>query len=417
LKRSRLSYDEWKCIKKKKLKGKQVNTDYFKGYIGILEIEEVTEKQIWKFDGEDIVVCDSGLKWISILPQNDFYCITAMMSAEDDILLWYVDMIAEQGIDTDSIPYFDDLYLDLVVYPDGTIKVDDMDELADALSIKQITEEQFNLAINTSEKLTAGMLSDVEAFAEYTYRCYDMIKESNLLKNQMKKILIFDAYGTLISTGNGSIEATKRILALQDKEIDAKAFYSDWKKYHRKHIEESNRTFFVSEKAIFEKDLKALYKQYQINRPFEADVEIMLKSLENRLLFPEVMVAIDKLRERYRVVIGSTTDIVPLMQNLAYNCFMVDKVYTSEMIQKYKPDKAFYEFILHEEGVKPEEAIFIGDSMIDDVEGPQSVGITAVLVDRQNKYNCLENIKPDYIVHNMEELGELLHCMIGMELL
>lgn len=45
----------------------------------------------------------------------------------------------------------------------------------------------------------------------------------------MKKLLIFDAYGTLISTGNGSIQATEKILALQDKHIDAKAFYKEWK--------------------------------------------------------------------------------------------------------------------------------------------------------------------------------------------
>ena len=39
-----------------------------------------------------------------------------------------------QGIDADGIPYFDDLYLDLVVYPGGTIIVDDMDELEEALA-------------------------------------------------------------------------------------------------------------------------------------------------------------------------------------------------------------------------------------------------------------------------------------------
>lgn len=176
MKRSRLSYDEWKCIKSKKLKGKQVSTNFFKGYIGILEIEEVSEKQIWKFNGEDIIVCDNGLKWLSILPQNDFYCITAMMNANNDILLWYIDMIAEQGIDTESVPYFDDLYLDLVVYPDGTIIVDDMDELENALSVKDITQEQFNLAISTSNKLKNGLLSNVDTFIEYTLICNELTK-------------------------------------------------------------------------------------------------------------------------------------------------------------------------------------------------------------------------------------------------
>ena len=175
MKRSKLSYDEWKCIKSKKLKGKQVNSDFFKGYIGLIEIEEVSEKQIWNFNGEDIIVCDNGLKWLSILPQNDFYCITAMMNRDNDILLWYIDMIAAQGIGTDGIPYFDDLYLDLVVYPDGTIIVDDMNELETALETKDITQEQFNLAISTSNDLKTGLLNNVDTFIEYTLRCKEMV--------------------------------------------------------------------------------------------------------------------------------------------------------------------------------------------------------------------------------------------------
>ena len=176
MKRCRLSYDEWTCIKSKNLKRKQISTDFVEGYIGILEIEEVSEKQIWKFNGEDIIVCDNGLKWISILLRDDFYCITAMMNADDNILLWYIDMIAAQGMDVDGIPYFDDLYLDLVVYPDGSIIVDDMDELEDALYKKDITQEQFELAISTSDKLKKGLLSDIHSFIEYTLRCKDMVE-------------------------------------------------------------------------------------------------------------------------------------------------------------------------------------------------------------------------------------------------
>ena len=57
---------------------------------------------------------------------DDFYCITAMMNSDNDIVVWYIDMIASQGLDTDGILYFDDLYLDLVVYPNGEIMVDDL---------------------------------------------------------------------------------------------------------------------------------------------------------------------------------------------------------------------------------------------------------------------------------------------------
>ena len=178
MKRSRLSYDEWKCIISKDIFGKTVNSELLNGYIGFMDIKGVSEIQTWKFNGEDIVVCDKGRKWLSILPRNDWYCITAMMDENEKVLLWYIDMIASQGIDVDGVPYFDDLYLDLVVYPDGTIIVDDMDELEEALSKKDITQAQFNLAIETSHRLQQGLLSDISSFTEYTGRCYEMIKKS-----------------------------------------------------------------------------------------------------------------------------------------------------------------------------------------------------------------------------------------------
>ena len=99
-----------------------------------------------------------------------------MLNAQEEILLWYIDMIAGQGIDEDGIPYFDDLYLDLVVYPDGTIIVDDMDELVEALEQEDITPEQYQLAIDTAEKLRAGLLQDIISFKKFTMECLEMIK-------------------------------------------------------------------------------------------------------------------------------------------------------------------------------------------------------------------------------------------------
>lgn len=98
-----------------------------------------------------------------------------MLNENDEILLWYIDMIANQGLDQEGVPYFDDLYLDLVVYPDGTIIEDDMDELEEALLVKDITEKQYNLAIHTSKKLKEGILSNIETFIAYTYECLKMV--------------------------------------------------------------------------------------------------------------------------------------------------------------------------------------------------------------------------------------------------
>lgn len=177
MKRSRLSYDEWKCILSKEHNIKYINTESFKGYIGQIDILDVTSPQIWKFKGDDIVVCQKGYKWISILPSDEYYSITAMMNGENKILLWYIDMIAGQGIDIDYIPYFDDLYLDLIVYPDGSVFEDDRDELEEALSDGNITFEQYELANYTCNKLKDGLLADIETFVTFTYLCKELLSK------------------------------------------------------------------------------------------------------------------------------------------------------------------------------------------------------------------------------------------------
>ncbi len=173
MKRSKLNYEEWKCILSKDLECKNVENDLLNGYISLLHIHEVSEPQIWRFNGEDLVVCDKGVKWLTILPKDDFYCITAMMNQQNEVVVWYIDMIAGQGKDTDGVAYIDDLYLDLVVYPDGTVLEDDMNELEDALRSGDISKELFDLAIETCGRLKNGLLSDIGEFKEFTRKCYE----------------------------------------------------------------------------------------------------------------------------------------------------------------------------------------------------------------------------------------------------
>ena len=167
MKKCKLTYDEWKCIREKQQTIQFISTNKFCGYVGVLDIKEVAEPQIWNFDGVDKTVCDNGFKWITILPKDKYYCITAMLDQNEEIIVWYIDMIASQGVE-DGDPYFYDLYLDLVVYPDGKIIVDDMDELESDLKKGDISEQLFQLAIDTKEELENTLLSDVELFARYT---------------------------------------------------------------------------------------------------------------------------------------------------------------------------------------------------------------------------------------------------------
>lgn len=221
----------------------------------------------------------------------------------------------------------------------------------------------------------------------------------------MIKAIIFDAYGTLISTGNGSVEASSKILALNGRgDIGPKAFYAQWKALHKRNI--NSLGSFVTEEELFEKDLSELYNLYSINGDYKKDVQIMLDTLGKRKAFPEAREALELLSEKYVVAIGSTTDTAPLMSDINNNQLKVAKVFTSESLRVYKPCREFYEKILAELNVSADETLFVGDSLIDDVKGPQNAGMRACWVNR--KGGTAGELHPDFEINDLKELFEIL---------
>lgn len=87
-----------------------------------------------------------------------------MMDSNYDIKVSYIDLIDSQGIDTDGTPFFYDLYLDLVVYPDGEIIVDDKEELDQSFQTGNISSNQYHRTLSVSNELLTGILADKEVF-------------------------------------------------------------------------------------------------------------------------------------------------------------------------------------------------------------------------------------------------------------
>lgn len=164
MKRKRLDRDIWTDILDKRYIQKDVNDNSYKGIVSILYIDKVKIPVAWEYPDTDITVCDDGMKWLQFIPSGKNFVITAMVNADNKINLWYIDMIAGYGMDDDGVAYFDDLYLDLVVRPNGDIKVDDMDELIEALEEKDIDKKLYNLALETKDYLISNVLCDINEF-------------------------------------------------------------------------------------------------------------------------------------------------------------------------------------------------------------------------------------------------------------
>ncbi|MDO5345442.1 MAG: DUF402 domain-containing protein [Lachnospiraceae bacterium] len=79
--------------------------------------------------------------------------ISKFYDHDGQLISWYCDIISHT-YDADTETYiFTDLLADVIVYPDGFVRVVDLDELADALRDGLITSEELQTALRHLDKL------------------------------------------------------------------------------------------------------------------------------------------------------------------------------------------------------------------------------------------------------------------------
>jgi Uncharacterized conserved protein len=110
-------------------------------------------------------------KWTAIKPRLDIqggisytflkegFKLGKFYNPKGDFLYWYcdiIDVLYDEAKDTYTL---DDLLIDIKLLPDGTIKVLDADELAEALDRKLVTPEQVSRALKKFDHVLSMIYS------------------------------------------------------------------------------------------------------------------------------------------------------------------------------------------------------------------------------------------------------------------
>jgi len=127
------------------------------GYASLINIKEVN----YPFIAGDLCLYNNGYTELCFLPDGENWTLFAIYDDNDEIVEWYIDITKENAVDNDGNPYCDDLYLDAVLLPDGTILVLDKDELKSALDSGNITENGFFLAYKVLNELINRKILDI----------------------------------------------------------------------------------------------------------------------------------------------------------------------------------------------------------------------------------------------------------------
>lgn len=164
-------------ILKNEFKMKSINNESLKGTISLINIKEITHPVVvLRPNGNKECVLDLEYKWMGIYPKNEKYCITVMYDNNWNLLQWYFDIANDIGNDESGIPYIYDLYLDIVVLPNGEYYMLDEDELKQALVKEDISENEYKLAYDMAQKIFQNLESHFNQLVNFTKFCQKRLK-------------------------------------------------------------------------------------------------------------------------------------------------------------------------------------------------------------------------------------------------
>ena len=129
--------------------------DELNSYVTLKEIINLKEPHSIPVNGKWIRKLDKGFTILEYSPLDKLYNVRVHINDKHEILEYYFDVILDheiRNIDGKDIPYYNDLYLDVILYTSKAtnsssfILLDDRDELKEALKQGKIDQEEYELA-------------------------------------------------------------------------------------------------------------------------------------------------------------------------------------------------------------------------------------------------------------------------------
>lgn len=192
--------------------------------------------------------------------------------------------------------------------------------------------------------------------------------------------LTFDCYGTLIDWETGILNAVNGVLA--------------------RHGISASPEQILQRYAQFEAAAEAgAYKSYvQVLRevmaqlaptlgftPSEADLAALPASVGQWPPFADTVAALQRLKQRYKLVIISNIDDALFAQSNKLLQIEFDAIVTAQQVGSYKPNPANFHFALCCLGVDQRQVLHVAQSLFHDHAPAKALGFTTVWVNRASR--------------------------------
>ncbi len=158
-----------------------VKDEDLNSYITLKEVKDLTQPHKIPINGKWITKLDKNYTILEYTPLDKLYNVRVHINDKLQILEYYFDIILENEIriiDGQEIPFYNDLYLDVIYYQsvatrsDNFILLDDRDELKDALKEGKIDQEEYDLAYSVANSLMEELLEGKNVFVNRGLKDY-----------------------------------------------------------------------------------------------------------------------------------------------------------------------------------------------------------------------------------------------------
>ena len=231
--------------------------------------------------------------------------------------------------------------------------------------------------------------------------------------------VIFDMYETLVHNGRELwIDTFRNVCHAQGLTVDPEILYSEWKslemviRKERLNLEQPAKSLpFKSYEHAWRDCFTDAFSRLGLKGDAGAAAEEAVRDLGLREPYEDAVEVLPVVQSRWKTAMLSNADdkfLYPLVSRLRWR---FDAALTSERIRAYKPLPSPFRAIMDELGVAAEEAIYVGDSLYDDILGARGVGMRAAWVNRNGAAADPELPRPDYEVGSLRELPDILESI------
>lgn len=229
-----------------------------------------------------------------------------------------------------------------------------------------------------------------------------------MLEFDRYKVLTFDCYGTLIDWESGILSALKPLLSTHQINMTDEAILELYAEVEA-DLEAGD---YFKYRQVLETAVQRLGDRLGFTPSF-AEKSALPDSVQHWPPFPDTVEALQKLKQKYQLVILSNIDDDLFAGSAKHLQVPFDAVITAEQVQSYKPALNHFTTMLQRLNLPADQVLHVAQSLYHDVVPARSLGLSTVWVNRRHDRSGFgatppADAQPDLTVPDLKTLAAMV---------